>query len=59
MEVRSAVLARITSAEVGLRLSAARRLVVGAWHRELSPSLALRGAGRLMWRAVRWAMIGR
>jgi hypothetical protein len=59
MESRPAVLARIASPEVSMRLAAVRGILGGAWHRKLPTVPALRGATRLMYRAVRWAMVGR
>lgn len=59
MESRPAVLARIASPEVSLRLAAVKGMLWGAWHRKLPAVPALRGATRLTYRAARWAMVGR
>lgn len=59
MESRPAVLTRITSPEVTLRLHAVRGMMWGAWHRKLPALAALRGATRMTYRAARWAMVGR
>lgn len=59
MESRSALLARIDSPEVSLRLAAVKGMLWGAWHRKLPALSALRGATRLTYRAARWALVGR
>lgn len=59
MESRSAVLTRIASPEVTLRLDAARGLAWGAWRRHLPPLAAAKGITLLTWKALRWAAVGR